>query len=92
MHPKLCKDAAWERHPGKLPVVEGTLIRLRPARLPGYRELKPMWLWASDPAAGPGEVAVLWQAFLRRFDLEHTFRFFNACALHCGSVPSWFLE
>jgi hypothetical protein len=92
MHPKLCKDAAWERHPGKIPVVEGTLIRLRPARLPGYRELKPMWLWASDPAAGPAEVTVLWQAFLRRFDLEHTFRFFNACALHCGSVPSWFLE
>jgi hypothetical protein len=92
MHPKLCKDAAWERHPGKIPVVEGTLIRLRPARLPGYRELKPMWLWASDPAAGPAEVTVLWQAFLRRFDLEHTFRFLNACALHCGSVPSWFLE
>jgi hypothetical protein len=33
-----------------------------------------------------------WQAFLRRFDLEHTFRLFNACALHCGSVPSGFLE
>jgi hypothetical protein len=51
-----------------------------------------MWLWASDPAAGPAEVTVLWQAFLRRFDLEHTFRFLNACALHCGSVPSRFLE
>lgn len=77
MHPKLCKDAAWERHPGKIPVVEGTLIQLRPSRLPGYRELKPMWLWASDPAADPAGVTVLWQAFLRRFDLEHTFRFFK---------------
>src|SRR4029079_18861129 len=38
---------------------------------------KPMWLWASGPAAGPGEVAVLWQAFLRRFDIEHTVRFFK---------------
>ena len=27
--------------------------------------------------AGPGEVTVLWQAYLRRFDLEHTFRFFK---------------
>jgi hypothetical protein len=77
MHARLCKDTAWEHHPGKLPVVEGTLIQLRPARLPGYRELKPLWLWASGPAAGPGEVAVLWQAFLRRFDIEHTFRFFK---------------
>jgi hypothetical protein len=51
-----------------------------------------MWLWTPVTGAGPGEVAVLWQAYLRRFDLEHTFRFFNACALHCGSVPSWFLE
>jgi hypothetical protein len=77
MHAKLCKDSAWEHHPGKLPVIEGTLIQLRPGRLPGYRELKPMWLWAGDPAADPGEVAVLWQAFLRRFDIEHTFRFFK---------------
>ena len=75
MHPKLGKDAAWEHHPGKIPIVEGTLIQLRPSRLPGYRELKPMWLWASAPSADPAEVTVLWQAFLRRFDLEHTFRF-----------------
>ena len=70
MRARLCKDTAWEHHPGKLPVVEGTLIQLRPARLPGYRELKPLWLWASVTGAGPGEVAVLWQAFLRRFDIE----------------------
>ena len=77
MHPKLCKDAAWQDHPGKVPVIEGTLIQLRAGRLPGYRELRPLWLWASRPGAGPGEVAVLWQAFARRFDLEHTFRFFK---------------
>jgi DDE superfamily endonuclease len=75
MHPKLCKDAAWHDHPGRVPVIEGTLIQLRAARVPGAREPGPMWLWASDPAAGPGEVAVLWQACLRRFDLEHTYRF-----------------
>jgi DDE superfamily endonuclease len=75
MHPKLSKDAAWHDHPGRVPVIEGTLIQLRAARVPGEREPGPMWLWASDPAAGAGEVAVLWQAYLRRFDLEHTFRF-----------------
>jgi hypothetical protein len=72
VHPKLCKDAAWHDHRGKVPVIEGTVIQLRPGRLPGSRELKPMWLWASDPAAGPAEVAVLWQACLRRFDLERS--------------------
>ena len=77
MHARLTQDSAWEHHPGKLPVIEGTLIQLRPARLPGYRELKPLWLRASVTGAGPGEVAALWQAFLRRFDLEHTFRLFK---------------
>ena len=34
-----------------------------------------MWLWASAPDAGAGLVAALWQAYLRRFNIEHTFRF-----------------
>ena len=63
--------------PGReLPVIEGTLIRLSAARpAPGCPALAPMWLWASAPAAGEDLVAVAWQAYLRRFDLEHTFRF-----------------
>jgi len=77
VHPKLAKVGAWEHHPGKIPLIEGTLIQLQPARLPGYRELKPLWLWASLTGAGEPEIAVLWQAFLRRFDLEHTFRLFK---------------
>jgi len=28
----------------------------------------------------------------RRWPVEEDFRLGNACALHCGSVPSWFLE
>jgi hypothetical protein len=27
-----------------------------------------------------------------RWPVEEGFEFANACALHCGSVPSWFLE
>ena len=69
VHPKLAKINAWAGHPGKVPLIEGTLIRLRPGR----PRLAPLWLWASDPAAGPAEITVLWQAYLRRFDLEHTF-------------------
>jgi DDE superfamily endonuclease len=70
----------WESWPAReeYPVIEGTLIRLavtRPA--PGYAALEPAWLWASDPEAGLDHDAAgrLWQAYLRRFDLEHTFRF-----------------
>ena len=77
MHPKLAKLGGWAGHPGKIPCIEGTLIQLRPARLPGYRELKPLWLWAGVTGATAAEVTVLWQAYLRRFDLEHTFRFFK---------------
>jgi hypothetical protein len=34
-----------------------------------------LWLWSSRVGASPSHVDRLWQAFLRRFDLEHTFRF-----------------
>ena len=36
-----------------------------------------MWLWASVTGAAEPEITTLWQGFLRRFDLEHTFRFFK---------------
>ena len=60
---------------GALPVIEGTLIRLTVDHLPHDRAPKPVWLWTSRPDAGPAEADLCWQAFLRRFDLEHTFRF-----------------
>lgn len=65
--------SGWEDWPDKknYPVIEGTVIRLRDA---GSGQ-EPMWLWASAPDAGEEEVRVLWQAYLRRFDIEHTFRF-----------------
>ena len=36
-----------------------------------------MWLWCSVIATPPAGVDRLWQAFLRRFDLEHTFRLYK---------------
>jgi hypothetical protein len=73
VHPRLTHRAAWLDHDGPLPVIEGTLIRLQVDHLPGDRSPKPMWLWSSRTAAAPGEVDRLWQAFLRRFDLERCF-------------------
>jgi hypothetical protein len=75
LHPRLCHRGAWLDHDGELPIIEGTLIRLQVEHLPGERAPKPLWLWTGDPAATPTDIDLAWQAFLRRFDLEHTFRF-----------------
>jgi DDE superfamily endonuclease len=74
LHPRLTHRAAWLGHDGPLPVIEGTLIRLQVDHLPGDRDPKPVWLWWSQTGALPPDVDRCWQAFLRRFDLEHTFR------------------
>ena len=77
LHPRLTHRSAWIAHDGPLPVIEGTLIRLQVDHLPGDRTPKPIWLWCSVTGAPPAAVDRLWQAFLRRFDLEHTFRLFK---------------
>jgi DDE superfamily endonuclease len=76
LHPRLTHRSAWLDH-GGLPVIEGTLIRLQVDHLPGDRNPKPVWLWCSRTGLLPAEADRLWQAFLRRFDLEHTFRLFK---------------
>jgi hypothetical protein len=77
LHPRLTHRGAWIGHDGKLPVIEGTLIRLQVDHLPGDRDPQPVWLWFSRTSAAPEDVDRCWQAFLRRFDLEHTFRLFK---------------
>jgi hypothetical protein len=75
MHQRLASRSGWEDHDGDLPVIEGTLIRLAVDHLPGRRDAEPLWLWSSRAGTTAEEVDRTWQAFLRRFDLEHTFRF-----------------
>jgi hypothetical protein len=67
----------WIDHDGELPIIEGTLIRLQVDHLPGDRDPKPVWLWTSITGATGADVDRWWQALLRRFDLEHTFRLFK---------------
>ena len=74
LHQQLASRAGWEDHDGELPIVEGTLIRLAVDHLPGDRSPEPLWLWSSRAATSADQVDRAWQAFLRRFDLEHTFR------------------
>ncbi|MEU4506604.1 NF041680 family putative transposase [Streptomyces sp. NPDC024089] len=77
LHPRLTHRSAWTAQLGALPVIEGTVIRLQVEHLPSGATPKPVWLWWSGADATAGEVDLLWQAFLWRFDIEHTFQLFK---------------
>jgi hypothetical protein len=50
-------------------------MRLKVEHLSKERDAPPVWQWSYKTGATPDDVDRFWQAFLRRFDLEHTFRF-----------------
>ena len=77
LHPRLSRRGPWADHEGPPPIIEGTVIRLTVDHLPGDRHPKPVWLWCSETGLTPTEVDRLWRWFLRRFDIEHTFRLFK---------------
>jgi hypothetical protein len=51
------------------------VIHIRVDRLPGNRKPEPVWLWHSHPEADQLDLIRIFRIFLRRFDIEHTFRF-----------------
>jgi hypothetical protein len=73
LHPK------QRAHPGHgtrkaRPIVRGTVVRVEVGRLPRQtRQPRALWLWWHGP--GTPELDLLWRAYVRRFDLEHTLRF-----------------
>jgi hypothetical protein len=77
MHQRLTRRGGWGAHPGPLPIVAGSLVRIVVDRLPGDRAPKPVWLWHSHPHPADLDLARVFAAFCRRFDAEHTFRFFT---------------
>ena len=61
---------------GPTPIVRGTLVLVEVSRLPRPTRQPPMlWLWWHG--VGEPDLELLWRAYVRRFDLEHTFRFFK---------------
>jgi DDE superfamily endonuclease len=76
LHPKLERRGAWANHPGTLPTVTGAVIRIRAERLPGDRTPDPVWLFTTGPLTCD-TLNTYWRTYLRRFDLEHTFRLFK---------------
>jgi hypothetical protein len=73
LHPK------QQRHPGHgsrgpRPIVRGTILRVQVERVPAKtRPPKVLWLWWAGP--GQLDLDLVWRAYIRRFDLEHTVRF-----------------
>ncbi len=66
-------------HPKR--TVRGTLVLVEVERLPRQTRIpKRLWLWWRGP--GQPDLAVLWRAYVHRFDLEHTYRF-------CKQTLNW---
>jgi hypothetical protein len=78
--------ARTQNHPGRgsrrtKPIVRGTVILVEVERLPKEtRAPQQLWLWWRGP--GQPDLGVVWQAYIRRFDLEHTLRF-------CKQTLNW---
>lgn len=76
-HSKKLDEPGHTPHPGKArEIVRGSVIRIDSAD-PGE---KPIWLFWTGPE-GSFDLDLLWRAYLRRFQIEHLFRF---CKQHLG--------
>jgi hypothetical protein len=77
LHPKVrAHEGRGSR--GPLPIVRGTLVLVEVERLPrGERRREPrvLWLWWHGPEKAAPDLELIWRSYVRRFDLEHTFRF-----------------
>jgi hypothetical protein len=80
LHPRHSKKLA---EPGHVPhsgtareIVRGSVIRIQSA----HPDEKPIWLFHTGPG-GSFDLDRLWRAYLRRFQIEHLFRF---CKQHLG--------
>src|SRR5205085_7474311 len=78
--------AKSQQHPARgsrrtRPTLRGMLVLVEVERLPRQTRIpKRLWLWWRGP--GQSNRAVLWRAYVRRFDLEHTYRF-------CKQTLNW---
>jgi len=63
------------------PILSGTLVLVEVERLPRQTRIpKRLWLWRRGP--GEPDLAVVWRAYVHRFDLDHTDRF-------CKQTLNW---
>jgi hypothetical protein len=66
---------------GPKPLIRGTLILVEVSRLPKRsHKRQALWLWWHGPRTP--DLDLLWRAYVRRFDQEHTYRF-------CKQTLNW---
>lgn len=77
LHPRLHSRGRWSHEP-EPPIVRGSVIRVDVEHLPkGHGGLKKtLWLWWSGK--GRPNLERCARAYLRRFDIEHFFRFIKS--------------
>src|SRR3712207_5874148 len=81
LHPKV-QNHQGRGSRGPLPIVVGTLILVEVERLPrGERRREPrvLWLWWHGSEGAAPDLDLIWRSYVRRFDVEHTFRFLKQC-------------
>lgn len=73
LHPRLGRRGHWT-NVENLPIITGTVVRVEVQHMPKPNAPvnKPLWLWVAGPDP---DLDLCWRAYLRRFDIEHTFRF-----------------
>ncbi len=80
LHPKTHGQHAQRAARGWRPIGRGTLLLVAVSRLPQQtRQPQALGLWWHAPPGTPGadvpDLDRVWRAYVRRYDLEHTFRF-----------------
>jgi len=74
---EVCIDAWSDLHVSGAPDAPFVVVRVQVERLPNKQlPPRPLWLaWIGGPL--PADLSVLWRWYLRRFTVEHAFRFFK---------------
>jgi hypothetical protein len=72
LHARPKRQVGRQRNPAQ-PLARGTVAFVEVERVPGQtKDPQVLWLWWAGP--GCPDLALLWRAYLHRFDVAHTFR------------------
>ena len=75
LHPRVIGRGRWADYGGAPPIVRGTVIRVEVEHLPKPTSGTKKTLWLFWSGSGEPDLDRCWRSYLRRFDIEHTFRF-----------------
>lgn len=77
LHPKLARRGRWAAL-DEAPIISGRVVRITAERIgKGAKRGQPLWLFVSTPPNQPPDPEQWARAYLRRFDIEHAFRYWK---------------